>query len=45
MFSLYRYIALFPLMLRMLPPDSPELGYQLVQLTDPNLLWTPYGLR
>lgn len=42
---LRRYVALFPLMLRLLPPDSPELGQQLVQLTDPDLLWTPFGLR
>jgi len=40
-----RYISLFPLMLQMLPPDSTELGVQLQQLTDPQLLWTPYGLR
>ena len=43
--TLRRYIALYPLMLRLLPPDSPELGRQLAQLTDPELLWTPYGLR
>ena len=40
-----RYISLFPLMLGLLPNDSPELGSQLAQLTDPTLLWTPYGLR
>ncbi len=42
---LRRYNSLFPLMLRLLPPDSPELGRQLAQLTDPELLWTPFGLR
>jgi mannosyl-oligosaccharide glucosidase len=41
----FGYVALFPLLGRLLPPASPELGKQLELLTDPNLLWSQYGLR
>lgn len=41
----YGYVSLFPLLMWVLPPDSPELGRQLELLQDPNLLWTDYGLR
>jgi len=39
------YVALFPLMLRLLPADSPRLPRLLDLLRDPAALWTPYGLR
>lgn len=39
------YVSLFPMFLQVLPPDCPRLGRLLQQLTKPELLWTPYGLR
>ena len=33
------------MLLRLLQPDSPRLGALLGQLRDPELLWTPFGLR
>lgn len=39
------YVSLFPLFLQVLPPNDPRLGRLLQQLTKPELLWTPYGLR
>ena len=41
----FGYVSLFPLLLELLPADSPELGRQLELLRDEALLWTPYGLR
>lgn len=41
----YGYVSLFPLMMHLLPHDSPELGTTLAALRDPKLLWTPSGLR
>ena len=41
----FGYVSLFPLLMRLLPPGSKELGAQLALLRDPGLLWTPYGLR
>lgn len=38
-------MSLFPLLLRRLPADCSELGALLDQLTDPDLLWAPFGLR
>ena len=40
-----RYVSLYPLLMRLLAPDSPHLGTQLRSLKDPNSLWTDYGLR
>ena len=40
-----RYVSLFPLLMRLLPPASSELGAQIRHLRDPELLSTPYGLR
>lgn len=39
------YISLFPFLLSLLPPSSPQLGHILDLLHDPNHLWSPYGLR
>ena len=39
------YVGLFPLLMRMLPPDGKELGGLLRGLGDPEELWTEYGLR
>ena len=38
------YVSLFPLALRLLPPDAPTLGPLLELLRDPKRLWTPYGI-
>ena len=40
-----RYVSLFPLLMGLLDPSSSELGQQLKLLKQPDLLWTPYGLR
>ena len=39
------YLSLFPLLLGLLPADSPHLGSILDLLRDPDHLWTSYGLR
>ena len=39
------YLSLFPLLLGLLPADSPHLGPILDILRDPDHLWSPYGLR
>ncbi|KAF8226175.1 glycoside hydrolase family 63 protein [Tricholoma matsutake] len=39
------YISLFPFLLSLLPPSSPQLGHILDLLRDPKHLWSPYGLR
>lgn len=39
------YANLFPLLLRLLPADSPRLAPLLKQIADPRQFWTPYGLR
>jgi len=41
----FGYISLFPLLMRLIPPDSPVLGRQLELLRDPQRLWTNFGLR
>lgn len=41
----FGYVSLFPLLLRLLPHKSEELGRQLKMLQDPQLLWTDFGLR
>lgn len=40
-----RYVGLFPMLVRMLPADSSELGGLLDGMADPGELWTQYGLR
>jgi len=39
------YISLFPFLLQLLSPDSDKLGIIITSLTNPDLLYTPYGLR
>jgi len=39
------YLSLFPLMLSLLPPDSPHVGTILDMISDPQELWSPYGIR
>ncbi|CDW55417.1 mannosyl oligosaccharide glucosidase [Trichuris trichiura] len=43
--DVFGYVNLFPLFLRLLPRDSPKLEHIFEQMTNPELLWTPYGLR
>ncbi|KAI8099053.1 glycoside hydrolase [Halteromyces radiatus] len=39
------YITLFPMVLGLLPSDSPKLGAILDMIEDEEQLWSPYGLR
>ncbi|XP_018495137.1 mannosyl-oligosaccharide glucosidase [Galendromus occidentalis] len=39
------YVSLFPLIMRLLDPDSPQLREILQGLDDPKTMWTDYGLR
>lgn len=39
------YVSIFPLLLKVLPPDSPKLRALLDQIADPQHLWSPFGLR
>lgn len=39
------YVSIFPLLLKVLPPDSPKLLALLAQVADPQHLWSPFGLR
>ncbi|CAF1172830.1 unnamed protein product [Adineta ricciae] len=41
----FGYVSLFPLMTRVLSPQSPKLDKVLTDLQNPSLLWTQYGLR
>jgi len=43
--DVFGYVSLFPFIMRIMPADSPKLQQLLRQLTDPDLLWTPHGLR
>ncbi len=40
-----RYVSLFPFLMGVLEPSSPELAQQLELMQQPDMLWTPYGLR
>ncbi|KZT65471.1 glycoside hydrolase family 63 protein [Daedalea quercina L-15889] len=39
------YLSIFPMLLGLLPPDSPHLSAILDMVRDPEHLWSPYGLR
>lgn len=39
------YISLFPFMLGLLKPDDPTLGKTIDVISDPEELWSPYGIR
>ena len=39
------YVSLFPLVLRLLPADAPQLAHLLELIGDEQRLWSPYGLR
>ncbi|CAK9824476.1 Mannosyl-oligosaccharide glucosidase GCS1 [Anthophora retusa] len=41
----FGYVSLFPFILQIIDPNSPQLGKVLQDLTNPDLLWTKYGLR
>ena len=41
----FGYVSLFPFILQIIDPESPQLGKVLQDLTNPALLWTKYGLR
>ncbi|KRX98514.1 putative mannosyl-oligosaccharide glucosidase [Trichinella pseudospiralis] len=43
--DVFGYVNLFPMFLRLIPANSTKLGYLLEQMSDSELLWTPYGLR
>lgn len=43
--SSFGYVSLFPFILQIIDSDSPQLEKVLQDLTDPDLLWTKYGLR
>ncbi|KAL9019950.1 MAG: hypothetical protein Q9185_002804 [Variospora sp. 1 TL-2023] len=39
------YISIFPFLTGLLPADSPRLGAILDLISDPDEMWSPYGLR
>ncbi|CAM9775634.1 unnamed protein product [Ectocarpus fasciculatus] len=39
------YVSMFPLLLKLLPPESPAVGSLLAQMRDSTQLWSPHGLR
>lgn len=43
--STFGYVSLFPFLLQMLEADSPKLNKTLADISNPNKIWTPYGLR
>lgn len=43
--STFGYVSLFPFLLQILEPDSIELKKVLIDIRNPELIWTNYGLR
>jgi mannosyl-oligosaccharide glucosidase len=43
--STFGYVSLFPFLLQILEPESPNLNTILDDIKNPGLLWTNYGLR
>lgn len=43
--STFGYVSLFPFILQIIKPDSPQLEKILDDIVNPDLLWTKYGLR
>lgn len=41
----FGYVSLFPFLLKIVDADSPKLNHILKDITDPNKLWTDFGLR
>ncbi|CAM9239231.1 unnamed protein product, partial [Hapterophycus canaliculatus] len=39
------YVSIFPLLLKLIPPESQAVGSLLAQMRDSAQLWSPYGLR
>lgn len=39
------YVSLFPFLLGLLPPDSPHLASILDMVSDPEQLWSEFGIR
>eukprot|EP00752_Nemacystus_decipiens_P007415 g6630.t3 len=39
------YVSIFPLLLKLLPPESPAVGSLLAHMRDSTQLWSPHGLR
>uniref|UniRef100_A0A914QJA4 mannosyl-oligosaccharide glucosidase n=1 Tax=Panagrolaimus davidi TaxID=227884 RepID=A0A914QJA4_9BILA len=43
--DVFGYVNIFPFLLRQLPANSPKVGTILTNISDPNCLWTDFGLR
>ena len=41
----FGYVSLFPFLMKLITPDSPKLRKILVDIRNPGLLWTNFGLR
>ena len=43
--DVFGYVSIFPLLLRIIDPHSDKLGILLKNIANPQLCWTPFGLR
>ncbi|KAJ2222983.1 Processing alpha glucosidase I [Coemansia sp. RSA 520] len=39
------YVSLFPMLLGLVPPESPKMGHILDMIEDPDELWSEFGIR